>query len=67
MKNNKMEWIKLIIAIVVVISMRFLYEINVVSNVVSLVTTVLVFVIFYYQLIVKLMKWIPKIIKKKIS
>lgn len=67
MKNNKMEWMKLIIAIVVVISIRFLYEINVVSNVVSLVITVLVFVIFYYQLIVKLMKWIPKIIKKKIS
>lgn len=67
MKNNKLEWIKLIIAIVVVISIRFLYEMNVVSNIVALVITSLVFIVFYYQWILKLIKWIQKVIKKKIS
>lgn len=66
MKNNKLEWIKLIIAIVVVISIRFLYEMNVVSNIVALVITSLVFIVFYYQWILKLIKWIQKVIKKKI-
>ena len=67
MKNNKVEWIKLIIAIVVVISIRFLYEMNVVSNIVALVITSSVFIVFYYQWILKLIKWIQKVIKKKIS
>lgn len=67
MKNNKLEWIKLIIAIVVVISIRFLYEMNVVSNIVALVITSSVFIVFYYQWILKLIKWIQKVIKKKIS
>ena len=67
MKNNKLEWIKLIIAIVVVISIRFLYEMNVVSNIVALVITSLVFIVFYYQWILKLIKWIQKVIKKKLS
>ena len=67
MKNNKLEWIKLIIAIVVVISIRFLYEMNVVSNIVALVITSSVFIVFYYQSILKLIKWIQKVIKMKIS
>lgn len=67
MKNNKLEWIKLIIAIVVVISIRFLYEMNVVSNIVALVITSSVFIVFYYQWILKLIKCIQKVIKKKIS
>lgn len=67
MKNNKLEWIKLIIAIIVVISIRFLYEMNVVSNIVALVITSSVFIVFYYQWILKLIKWIQKVIKKKIS
>jgi len=67
MKNNKLEWIKLILAIIVIILIRFLYEINVVSNIVALLITSLVFIVFYYQWILKLIIWIQKVIKKKIS
>lgn len=54
--KKTIEWIKLIIAIIVVISARILYEMNVINSSIALIVTLLTFGVFYYRQILKLIK-----------
>lgn len=54
--KKTIEGVKLIILIIVVILVRILYEMNVINSSIALIVTLLIFGVFYYRQILKLIK-----------